>query len=279
MDDGRDHPGAAMSVLAEPRDLAELTEIDPAVPPGDGDRFSGYGVMGLPFVSGHVLALRRFPASSLGYGYSSVWHRDPEGRWTFWSDNSPDESCARFFGPLVERVAVAPIRIRWTGPRKFNVVVDHGAVDWKVELGEEPAAMLLNTVGSWLPESAWRSARVLQAMSRLAGPLLHLGQVRLVGRAPNGQRFMSNPQRLWVVSRSCATVNGVPIGPPGALPEQVTLGEFAIPQRGVFAIGQARFESFDPSRHSRIVSRHSGELAAVQGPVEPAGVRETRGHP
>ena len=47
---------------------------------GEGDRFSGYAVIGLPFQSGHILALRRFPASTIGPGYTSVWHRDPSGR-------------------------------------------------------------------------------------------------------------------------------------------------------------------------------------------------------
>ena len=49
----------------------------PHVHPGQEERFSGYGVMGLPFRSGHVLALRRFPVTSVGPGYTSVWWRDP----------------------------------------------------------------------------------------------------------------------------------------------------------------------------------------------------------
>jgi hypothetical protein len=39
------------------------------------ERFAGYGVMGLPFRSGHYLALRHFPASSIGPGFRAVWHR------------------------------------------------------------------------------------------------------------------------------------------------------------------------------------------------------------
>jgi hypothetical protein len=35
-------------------------------------------LMGLPLASGHILAMRRFPASSVGPGYTSVWHRGPE---------------------------------------------------------------------------------------------------------------------------------------------------------------------------------------------------------
>ena len=44
----------------------------------------GYGVMGLPFSSGHILGLRRWTASSVGDRFTSIWHRDPIGHWTFY---------------------------------------------------------------------------------------------------------------------------------------------------------------------------------------------------
>src|SRR3990172_1211308 len=81
----------------EPRDCAERIERAPELPRGDGERFGGYGVMGAPFCSGHVLAMRRFTASSVGAGYTSVWHRDPGGAWTFYADVDPLEACTRYF--------------------------------------------------------------------------------------------------------------------------------------------------------------------------------------
>ncbi len=252
-----------MRILAQPRELADLSEIDPVVPPGDGDRFSGYSVMGLPFESGQVLALRRFPASSLGGGYSSVWHRDADGRWTFWSDIAPEASCARFFGRSVARVAVAPIRILWTGARKFRVVVGDGVIDWSVELVTTPATLLLVAVGVCLPEHAWRQPAVLGAMGRIAGPLLGVGLVRLKGRTSNGQRFMVYPERAWMVDRSAARVEGAALGVPGPLARQAFLGDFAIPQRGIFVIGGAHFESFNPALHSSVIS--SGDAALAEG--------------
>ncbi len=72
--------------MSSPKSLVESIEFGPELPPGNEERFSGYGVMGLPFASGHILFLRRFPASSLGEGYTSVWHRNPEEHWTFIQD-------------------------------------------------------------------------------------------------------------------------------------------------------------------------------------------------
>jgi hypothetical protein len=46
----------------EPRHLIQRIEETASLPSGSGERFAGYAVIGLPFRSGHVLALRRFPA-------------------------------------------------------------------------------------------------------------------------------------------------------------------------------------------------------------------------
>ena len=78
-----------------PHAAVTVIEREACILRGPGDAFSGYAVIGLPFQSGHVLALRRFSASSLGPAYTSVWHRDPAGRWTFYSTVAPDCSCAR----------------------------------------------------------------------------------------------------------------------------------------------------------------------------------------
>lgn len=250
-----------MRILAEPRDLAELTEIDPALPSGTGDRFSGYGVIGLPFASGHILALRRFPASSLGYGYSSVWHRTPEGRWTFWSDVAPEASCSRFFGSAIDEVGIEPIRIRWIGPRAFAVSVGDCILDWRVRLRATPATILMNGIGACLSDDALRRPGMLRLLSALAGPVLGVGRVRLTGLAPNGHHFIANPLRAWRVSDSQAVVRGTSLGAPGPLAEQAVLGDFAIPQAGVFVIGRTSFECFDAASPDR--AEQSRGAAAV----------------
>ena len=58
--------------MQSPRSLVEPMEQNRALPPGPEERFAGYGVMGVPFSSGYVLALRHFPSSSVGPGYTSV---------------------------------------------------------------------------------------------------------------------------------------------------------------------------------------------------------------
>ncbi|MBF6302341.1 hypothetical protein IU459_33095 [Nocardia amamiensis] len=229
-----------------PRSIAE---IDRALPSGEGqERFSGYGVMGMPFASGHYLALRHFPASSLGEGYDAVWHRDPAGAWVIYSSVSPEASCARYYGSAVKDVRTERISVTWTGPFAFTVEVRDKLV-WDVELGRSAATVAMTGLGRVLPDGLWRRPAVLSLMSRVAGPVLGVGRVRLSGTSPNGQWFRANPRMMWIVENSRARIDGIDIGPPGPLAEQVRLGDFWLPQRGMFAVGETFFELYDAERH------------------------------
>jgi hypothetical protein len=236
--------------VAPPRVLAERTEESPTLPGGEQERFSGYGVMGLPFRSGHVLGLRRFPASSIGPGYTSVWHRSAAGDWTIYQDVPAVESCPRYFGPRLRRALQRPVRLRWTSARSFLVEVDHGEeVRWEVSLAAPLSFRAMNAMARMVPGPLWHSDAVLHAMGILASRMLGAGRIALEGTAPSGQRFAANPRVAWAIPSSRARVEGVDLGEPGPLPEQERLGDFWIPQRGLFVIGNAFFEPLDPRRH------------------------------
>lgn len=53
--------------------------------------------------------------------------------------------------------------------------------------------------------------------------MLRAGQLRLAGAAPNGQRFMIAPSRVWSVAGSRAVLGDVDLGPVGPLPQQPRL--------------------------------------------------------
>lgn len=230
-----------------PRSLAET---EPALPCGAGqERFAGYGVMGLPFASGHYLAFRHFGASSVGPGYESVWHRDPARQWVIYSSVAPELGCARYYGAALSAARAAEIAVDWRGPYSVTVRIPD-VLDWSIELGRSAATAAMTALGGVLPDPLWRRPAVLSAMSRVAGPALGVGRVRLSGAAPNGQWFRLNPKMLWTVESSTARLDGVDLGPPGPLAEQAGLGEFCLPQRGMFAVGQAYFEQYDAARHT-----------------------------
>ncbi|HXG37035.1 MAG TPA: hypothetical protein VNL15_08710 [Dehalococcoidia bacterium] len=236
--------------MAEPREIIAELEKAPSVPSGAGERFSGYGVMSSPFVSGHNLCLRRFPASSVGPAYTSVWHRDPERAWTFFQDSPPAQSCPRYFSSALARILVRDIDIEWTGPLAFSVTISGGEeLKWQVTLGETPSTRLMNLVSSLVPGKLWHSPAFLKLMGGVARVTLGAGKLALAGNAPNGQSYVANPRLVWLISSSQAVLNGNDLGPLGRAVPQARLGDFWIPQRGLFAIGQAFFDLFDPSRH------------------------------
>jgi hypothetical protein len=238
-----------------PRRLVEEIEAAPTLPRGPGERFNGYGVMGLSFTSGHVLAMRRFPATSVGPGYTSVWHRDPQGEWVFYSTAPPHLACSRYFGVDALASIQTEIRIMWMAPARFRVLVPAVSLEWDVAIGPTVATRLMNATARVLPSAAWRNPAFLAAMGRMAGAFLGVGRVGLYGTTPNGQRFVANPRVLFRVLDSRAVLAGTDLGPPGPVVPQAQLRDFWIPQHGMFALGQAHFEPFDPTRHSARTAR------------------------
>ncbi|MGV9710095.1 hypothetical protein ACWDTI_05475 [Gordonia sp. NPDC003424] len=223
-----------------PRDAVTALRAHPSLPGGSDERFTGYGVMGLPFSSGHLLAMRDMVASSVGPPYRTIWHRDPEGRWTIHTTTEPGRSCPRYFGAATSVRRVERIDVTWVGDREFDVSLGD-EIRWHIALTASPATAMMSAVGASMPTGAWTSDPVLAAMGPMARMMLGAGRIRLHGRTPNGNGFKAAPLAVWRVADSAATVGGVDAGRPAALPTQSHLGDFWLPQRGLFFIGNARF--------------------------------------
>lgn len=219
-------------------------ELAAGLPAGSDERVSGYGVIGLPFASGHYLALRDFIASSFGPAYRSVWHRDPAGGWTMYSTTQAELSCPRYLGSALTYPPVTtPIDVTWLDETQVRVTID-GTLDWTMRLASTSATRLMTALGRRMPDWAWTNRAVMAAMGRVAGPMLSAGRMRLTGTMPNGQEFLAAPRRIWTIDDSSATVRGEGLGPLGPLSEQGRLGDFWLPQRGIFfADGVGRFQA------------------------------------
>lgn len=217
--------------------------------PGPDERVAGFGVMGVPFTSGHYLAFRDFPVSSFAPGYRSVWHRDPDGVWTFYATTPGRQSCSRYFSAATPTAPVqCDIGSSWITPWVLHISIA-GLLGWRVDTHSTAATRLASAIGSALPAPAWRNEATLAAMSRAVGPLLGMGRVQLGGTLPNGQWYRIAPKKVWAVSNSIATLHGRELGAPMALAEQASLGDFRLPQRGICVVGHGCFETFDVGRH------------------------------
>ncbi len=232
-----------------PPQITEQIEREQILIEGRGEHFSGFAIMGVSFSSGYVLAMRRFPKSSLGKGYTSVWLRDPIGKWTFYQDRPPEFACSRYYGKVLSRIVQTKIEIDWIGSRILVVRLSSEGLSWKIVLEETKATRVINKIAKWMPDSLWQKESIMKAMGKVASIILKTGKLTLAGKVPNGQNFVSNPKLIWLISESKAVFKGQDLGMIHPLPEQIKLGEFWIPQRGLFAIGDAIMESYDPSRH------------------------------
>jgi hypothetical protein len=223
-----------------PRQAVETLQAHPRLPEGDDERFTGYGVMGVPFAGGHYLALRDFVATSVGPAYRAIWHRDPAGRWTIHTTGAPELTCPRYFDSAAATARVTSIDVSWRDDHTLDVTLGD-ELRWRIALGETPATRMMTAMGAALPAAGWDSTAVLAAMGPMARTMLRGGRVRLHGATPNGPRFRTAPLQVWRLVDTVASWHGEDLGEPAPLESQARLGDFWLPQRGVFFVGRARF--------------------------------------
>jgi hypothetical protein len=185
--------------------------------------------------------MRRFTASSIGPAYTSVWHRDPDGRWSFWQDQPDEAACPRYFSKALAETRRVAVDLDWTGPASLRLAIPELDFLWTATMAPSPVTRAMNAVGSRLPDRLWTNRRFLSLMGPVAGAAMRAGRVGLQGKVPNGQSFVANPLKVWLIPETTATLAGADLGPPGALATQAQLGDFRIPQRGVFALGRTLF--------------------------------------
>ncbi|WP_101949133.1 hypothetical protein [Mycobacterium sp. 3519A] len=238
-----------MTKQLTPQDTVAAVLANPMLPAGDGERFVGFGIMGLPFDNGHYLAMRHIPATSFAPPYVSVWHRDPSCNWTFYATTPGQHSCARYFSAATPNPTVqCDIEIDWLGPWSAVIRIP-GVLHWTVDLETSRATRVMSRIGARLPDAKWADPNVSRRLSRVARRTLGVGDVRLTGRAPNGQCYTMAPKQLWLVKKSTAVLHGRDLGITGPLLRQARLGDFRLPQRGIGMVGSGHFETFDPDRH------------------------------
>jgi hypothetical protein len=197
-----------------------------------------------------VLALRVFPQGSFG-PYRTLWHRDPEGRWSIHADAPVVEhACPRYYGSACEYVGAARLHVEWTGPRTLHVTMEEPSLDWTLTVARSPLMAILNPISAAMPLSSWRPAALVKARERLA-QALGMGRLQMSGEMPSGHSGTLMPQRMYLVEDSSASLGGEDLGRPARLDENPDLGGVPLPARGVLAIGQAMWPIQDHEEFER----------------------------
>jgi hypothetical protein len=187
--------------------------------------------MGLPFESGHVLGLRRFPVSSIGPGYTSIWHRSPDRRWSFWSTTAPEVSCARYTGEISDDTRQTAIHLAWPEPSRLTIAAEDPSLSWEVTFAATSASRALSALAQRLPGRFLAHESVLRVLGPVAGTLLGSGRLALTGTMPNRQTFHLVPSHVWLVTASRARLAGTDLGRPAPLPERRLSATSAFPSK------------------------------------------------
>jgi hypothetical protein len=222
--------------------LQGLPEVQGA-PPWPGHEYvKGWGVFALPFDSGHVLALRVFPENDFS-PYKTVWHRDPEGRWSIYVDGERlDTACPRYYGQVCDHVGHARIRLEWTGPMTLRISVDEPALEWTLTARQTPLLRVMNALSPRMPLSTWRSPRLVRARELMAERWMGLGPIKMSGTMPSGHAGTLMPQRMYFIDETHAVLDGVDLGRATKVTPSPRIGDVPLPARGVLAIGGAAWE-------------------------------------
>jgi hypothetical protein len=205
------------------------------------ERIRGYGVTGLSFVSGHILAFHRVTQSSIGPAYTAIWHRSPDGIWMAMVDVDPERASGRYFGSAFQRVLVDRIELEWKGRKRLHLRAPAARLQWAIRLASDPATRLLSWVTRALPEGLREQEWALGILGWAAGWTVGTESSSLTGRTPNGQRFAAVPRTVWRVEASAAVAGGEDLGPLGPHPAQARIGEIRIPRGDIFVFGDMRF--------------------------------------
>ena len=109
----------------------------------------------------------------------------------------------------------------------------------------------LNAMSARLPPWTWRRRALLRARELLARRGLGMDDIRIPGTMPSGHTGTLMPQRMYFVNDATATLDGEDLGHPARVTPTPDIGCFAVPARGVLAIGQAAWPIVDHDEYSR----------------------------
>lgn len=199
----------------------------------------GYGMMVMPFSSGHLLGFRVFPQNDFA-PYKSLWHCDPDGRWSIFNDGpSLKTTCPRWWGPALKHKSVDPFSLQWTGEKQILIEMASTQIRWQMELSTTPLLNVLNTINAAMPRWKWMYPFMKKMHQEVAKKRLGMGSINFSFQTPSGMSACILPEEIYGAKDAKATYKGNDLGEPTNLGENPTIGKVALPKRPAFMIGHA----------------------------------------
>jgi hypothetical protein len=131
-------------------------------------------------------------------------------------------------------------------------------VDWRLTAVQTPMLAVLNALHGTLPLSTWRSPTLIGTRELMVRSL-GMGRLQMSGIMPSGHAGTLMPERMYFVNDATATIDGTDLGKPTRLRKNPTIGDVALPARGVLAIGQGVWQILDHDEYLRTRSETAHE--------------------
>jgi hypothetical protein len=229
--------------MRSPRAYARLLERRRlAGQDGHGVVLDGFGLMSLVLDSGHVLAFRRITGSSMGPPFTSVWHRDPDGRWTLHINVSPTRSYARYFGGAMDAVEQSEIDVVWKRHHELSIYVRAARLHLTLRLAASSGTRLATAAAALLPARLWQVDASAALVGRAAGSALRAGPLVLHGSTLDGHHYQIRPRAFWRVEAAAVALGCGDLGGMVEPADAPAFGGYVMPRRPLFVVGSAHFQ-------------------------------------
>ena len=207
--------------------------------------FRGFFSPGLYFTSGHAMRLYNFTSTPKEVGaFFQVWMMTPKDKKILYVD---PEAAGAIVSTWFNFDEVVGASISWEWPDSDTLQINMEAVDGTIldlhlGLGSSLATSILNTILKITPQALMRTRPMLAISDISFNLLLGLGGVHIAGKTETGKAYVTEADRLALVKKASARLNGEDLGTLTHPPKPIFFGPSRVANRPIFAFGTVNLE-------------------------------------
>lgn len=207
--------------------------------------FRGFFSPGLYFTSGYGMRLYNFTSTPTEVSaFFQVWMMTPEDKKILYVDPEAAGAIVSTWYNFDEVVG-ASISWEWSDPDTLHInvkAVDGTILDLHLVLGSSLATTILNTIVKITPQALMRTRPMLAISDISFNLLLGLGGVHIAGKTETGKAYVTEADKLALVKKASAILNGEDIGTLTHPPKPIFFGPSRVANRPIFAFGTVNLE-------------------------------------
>lgn len=207
--------------------------------------YRGFFSPGLYFTSGHGMRIYNFTSTPKDVGaFFQVWMMTPEGKKILYVDpEAAGDIVSTWYN--FDDVVGASISWEWLEEDTINInmeTMDGTTLDLQLDLGSSLGTIILNTIVKITPQFIMSTQPMLAISNISFNLLLGLGGVDIAGKTETGKDYVTEADRLTIVKKASAKLNGEDLGVSTQPPKPIFFGPSKVANRPIFAHGTVNLE-------------------------------------